>query len=259
MPANFSVLDSIANGMVANLDKTKCSAIKGQPIVFLGSTEPLGLYISNDLNWVSHVEIQLNKARRAFYALKSRIPFNTPSRTKLNLYRALVISILIYGIPAWFPDITRLKEMERFQKSCFRWVFGHQQSYEFELKINQFLPICHRIELLTFVMLNNLINRRYKYDCATYISFRKNLREMRTGVTNVLNCGYSTLSHQKAFFIRSAEMVNLFRHNIIDGFDNENMKSFKIFLLANSFQMDHVCSFSICCRYNICKYSRSVC
>ena len=32
---------NIANGMIANLDKTKCLAIKGQPMVFLGSTEPL--------------------------------------------------------------------------------------------------------------------------------------------------------------------------------------------------------------------------
>ena len=74
-------------------------------------------------------------------------------------------------------------------------------------------------------MLTDLFNERYKYDCSTYFSFRKNLREMRNGVTSVLNCGYSTLSHSKAFFIRSAEMVNyLFRHNIIDGFDNEKMK-----------------------------------
>ena len=89
---------NIANGMIANLDKTKCLAIKGQPIVFLGSTEALetvklhkdlglGLYFSNDLKWVINVEIQLNKARRVFYALKSRIPSNTPSRTKFNLYR----------------------------------------------------------------------------------------------------------------------------------------------------------------------------
>ena len=61
----------------------------------------------------------------------------------------------------------------------------------------------------------------------TFVS-EKNLREMRTGVTSVLYCGYSTLSHQKTFFIRAAEMVNyLFRHNIIGGFDNENMKILK--------------------------------
>ena len=60
---------------------------------------------------------------------------------------------------------------------------------------------------------------------------------MRTGVTSVLNCGYSTLSHKNVFFMRSTEMVNnRFRHNIIDGFDNENMKFFKIFCLLNIFK-----------------------
>ena len=126
---------NIANGMVANLGKTKYLAIKGHPIVYFGSTQlknvilqkDLGLYIANDLKWVSHVGIKLATARRAFYLLKSRIPFNTPARTKLNLYRSMVLAILTYGIPAWFPDITRMKEMERFQKSCFRWLFGRQQ------------------------------------------------------------------------------------------------------------------------------------
>ena len=58
--------------------------------------------------------------------------------------------------------------------------------------------------------------------------FPKKLAIMRTGVTSVLSCEYSTLSHQKTLFIRSAEMVNyLFRQNIIAGFDYENMKPFK--------------------------------
>ena len=129
-----------------------------------------------------------------------------------------------------------------------------------QLKNNNLLPICHQIELMTFVMLANLINGHYKYDCSAYISFRKNYPEMRTQVASVLNCGYATLSHQKSFYIRSAEMANyLFRHNIVDGFNTENIKIFKKFLLAKNFQMDNVCSYSICCSCNVCKYSRSVC
>ena len=64
------------------------------------------------------------------------------------------------------------------------------------------------------------------------ISFRKMFRKkIRTGVTSGLNCRHSTLSHQKVFFIRSAEVVNyLFGHNIIDCIDNENMKIFENFV-----------------------------
>ena len=105
---------NIANGMVANLGKTKYLAIKGHPIVYFGSTQlknvilqkDLGLYIANDLKWVSHVGIKLATARRAFYLLKSRIPFNTPSRTKLNLYRSMVFAILTYGISRLYRQFT---------------------------------------------------------------------------------------------------------------------------------------------------------
>ena len=46
----------------------------------------------------------------------------------------MVVSILLYGIPAWHPDVTRMKEMEKFQESRLRWVFGSKLQYEQQLK-----------------------------------------------------------------------------------------------------------------------------
>ena len=46
-------------------------------------------------------------------------------------------------------------------------------------------------------------------DCSTY-QFQKSISKIRTGVTSVLNCRSSTLSHQKTFSIRSAKMFNFF-------------------------------------------------
>ena len=90
---------NIMNGMIANQIKTKCLPLAGKLVVYLNSPQPLekvqlhkdlGNFIAGDLECPNHVEIQLAKARKAFYSLKYRIPFNTPSETKLNLYSSFV-------------------------------------------------------------------------------------------------------------------------------------------------------------------------
>ena len=108
--------------MIANSSKTKCVPFAGKPAGLLNAYESLenvkfhknlGIFIASDLKWPSHVQIQLNKARKAFFPLTYLIPFITPSKTKLSVYTSMVLSILLYGIPAWHPDLTRMKEMEQ--------------------------------------------------------------------------------------------------------------------------------------------------
>ena len=180
--------------------------------------------------WVSHVKFQLNNAERAFYALKIGITFNPLWRTKLNLSGSSgALHPCLWRSSAWFPDNARLKKNWNVSRNPVSAGFlVIDRAMKSNLKNLIFFPICHSS---TFVMLANIIEGRFKYDCSTY-QFQKNVsEEIRTGVTSGLNCRHSTLSHQKVFFIRSAEVVNyLFRHNIIDCIDNENMKIFENFV-----------------------------
>ena len=58
---------------------------------------------------------KLHKARQSFFTLKSKVPFNTPSIIKLQLYHIMVLSILLYDFPAWYPDLTSLKQGLQYQ------------------------------------------------------------------------------------------------------------------------------------------------
>ena len=67
--------------MIANSSKTKCLSFAGKPAVLLNASESLenvklhkdfGIFIPSDLNWPSHVQIQLNKARKAIFPLRYR-------------------------------------------------------------------------------------------------------------------------------------------------------------------------------------------
>ena len=94
---------NVSNGMIANFSKIKFLPFAGKPAVLLNASELLenvklhkdiGIFIASDLEWPSHVQVQLNKVRKAFFPLRYRILFKTPSKTKLNLYTSMVLSIL---------------------------------------------------------------------------------------------------------------------------------------------------------------------
>ena len=114
---------NICNGMIANACKTKYLHFNGSAKIsttqhgvleIVSSHKDLGLYISNDLKWGFHVTSKLCRARQCFLSLKAKIPFNTPSHVKLLFYRSLVLSVLLYGFPAWYPDVSMLKKLENF-------------------------------------------------------------------------------------------------------------------------------------------------
>ena len=133
-------------------------------------TKDLGIIVSHSLKWMDYVQMRVTKAQRSFYSLKQKIPWQTPSEKKFNLYFSQKLSVLLYGIPSWSPDITRLKIMENFQKQCFKWIFGTKTSYQQLLKNHSVLPICHLIELRTFIFLSQLMNNKYQYKTNTLSS-----------------------------------------------------------------------------------------
>ena len=166
---------------------------------------------------------------------------------------------LLYGIPAWHPDVTRMKEMEKFQKSCLCWVFGSKLQYEQQLKSYDILPVCYQIELLTFTMASKMFSGRYLYDFATHNDFRVYDRTLRTQAMSLINCNYHSLAHQKSFFSRAAKMINFFhRHKVITGLDTMNIQPVRKYLMLENFCSVLACSHYICCACNSCKFGRSV-
>ena len=153
---------NLFNGMIINSDRTKCLHFSGTAqITFppdrllenVNAHKVLGVYVGFDLKWNLHVTEKVHKARQGFFALKSKVPFNTPCIIKLQLYHSMVLSVLLYGFPAWYIDIKSLKRLESFQRSCFIWIFGRERYYQEHLNRSKFLPSCYHLEYITFSFL----------------------------------------------------------------------------------------------------------
>jgi len=259
---------NIANGMLVNASKSKCLyyhgkqklllSISDEPIECVALHQDLGLHINNSLRWNSHTSLKISKARRSFFLLKSNIPWNTPSKVKINLLRSMVFSIMLYGIPAFLPNLTQLKELENFQKHCLKWALGSSIPYEDSLKKYAILPVCYFIELQIFTLFAKMKNESVKYDVEAIVS-TKPATSLRQCSINPLYCKTHSKAHESSFFPRAVAMSNyLLRHRIINGFFDNDINSVKHYLLEKRFNMNLSCSFFINCACTICCESRSI-
>ena len=84
-------------------------------------TKDPGIIVIHNLKRMDSVHMKFTKAHRSFYSLKQKVPWQTPSR-KNSTFISQGLSVLLYEIPSWSPDINRLKIMESFQKQFFKWI-----------------------------------------------------------------------------------------------------------------------------------------
>ena len=53
------------------------------------SVNDLGVIITNNLKWDSHIDERLSKAQRKHFFLKRNVPFSTITRVKVSLHKKL--------------------------------------------------------------------------------------------------------------------------------------------------------------------------
>jgi hypothetical protein len=123
------------NKLSFNLDKTKFILFGNKPplnainlkingvnISRVNSISFLGVKIQEDLKWTEHLSNQANKVAKV-NSILYRLKHILPETVKLQIYNALVVPYLTYGIVAW-GDTNRslLKRLHILQKKCLRTV-----------------------------------------------------------------------------------------------------------------------------------------
>ena len=255
---------NLSNGMLANTAKTKTLNFKsvtdvnlsGINLMNVNSQRDLGVVVTSNLKWDNHIDIRISKARKFFFLLKNTIPWSTPSKTKYNLYRSMVLSVLLYGAVICSPSISSLKKMESFQKLCFRWIFGKKLNYERTLKTNNLLPIAYHIELESHSLLLNLLLNKYAYNVDEIVTYQPRKPYKRLSSFNPLVLS----SNMKHSVLRNSVMsLNyLHRQAIISEPHPSSIRSVKIFLLNKTFDFDNTCTYYICCCCAKCSHLKSL-
>lgn len=88
----------------------------------------LGLTLSHDFGWETHIKNITSSALKRLFVLRHRLRL-APSKTKLLAYT--ILAILEYAIVAWFPRTkTLLCQLEGIQRNAIRFVFNIYKSME---------------------------------------------------------------------------------------------------------------------------------
>ena len=253
---------NIANGMLANSAKSKSlvfcgtvlATINNERIENVNSHKDLGVYFQSDLKWTTHLKFKLSNALKAFHFLRNTVRWSTPSRVKLSLYSSTVLSIILYGSPVWLASFTFLKELESFQKKCFKWIFGSKLPYCDYLVKFRVLPICLLIELRTVSIFLDILDNKYNFDLSKFIVLQNLKSTSRRKMTNPLKVKTASHLQENSFFVRAVNSFNfLYRHGIINFNDTTNKRKVKKYLLSKQFIPELRCTYYLCCYCNVCK------
>ena len=96
--------------------------INGKPIKSVDNFKYLGSIMSRDCSMEPELSARIAKANSAFNKLDKRLWSKSGIRleTKVMVYRAVVLSTLLYGSEAWTLNAKQIRRLERFHQKCLR-------------------------------------------------------------------------------------------------------------------------------------------
>ena len=90
----------------------------------VSSTKYLGVTITNDLSWSTHITNITSKALSVKAFLQRNLK-SCPTQIKLKCYNAMIRPILEYANPVWSPHIRRdIDKLERVQRQSARFIMA---------------------------------------------------------------------------------------------------------------------------------------
>ena len=106
-----------------HLNKIQASyTLEGAVLENVDKIKYLGVTITNDLKWNTHIIDICTKANRTFGFLR-RTLFSCPQNVKEAAYKGMVRTILEYGSSVWDPHTGKLQEkLEKVQNCAARFV-----------------------------------------------------------------------------------------------------------------------------------------
>ena len=102
----------------------------GKVLLQVDKTKYLGVIITEDLNWTSHVEYVTGKANKVLGLLRRNL-VDCPQELKEIAYVSMVRSILEYASAVWDPHLIKDKSaLERVQRRAARFVKNEYRIYD---------------------------------------------------------------------------------------------------------------------------------
>ena len=147
-------------------------SIDNKPLSQVLTHKHLGVILSEDLSWKSHILSITARANRLLGLLKRT--FGIHSKALLVGYKIMVRPLLEYACQVWDPHEKYLVEkLERVQRNVTRWIIGRDTSYEDRMKSLKLPSLTQRREYLGLVQLFKFVVGHSVVNIDDFVSFNK--------------------------------------------------------------------------------------
>lgn len=133
--------------------------INNKQLEVVESVKLLGMHISNDLKWNSHISVIMKKANKRLYFLSQLKRSNVGSKELITFYCTCIRPVTEYGCPVFHDSLPNylVKDIERIQKRAMRIIFP-ALSYDESLSVAELVPLEARRQQLTDKLFQQIIS-----------------------------------------------------------------------------------------------------
>ena len=189
-------------------------AIENNAVQSKTCIKDLGIYISHDLKWASHIDYIFNNASRFSYQI-----LRTFKSKNIWTYKKLLLTYirpkLEYNTPVWSPYLKKdIEKLERVQRLYTKQIFFrcgiYFTSYEDRLYKLSIKPLEHRRVQFDLILLYKIIHGTSNLNFNDFFTFRTNPYSLRGNSHKIDTLQKYNSSHwSNTFFARVTKSWNL--------------------------------------------------
>lgn len=177
-----------------------------EPLVQVNEFKYLGLTISSNLSWKTHVDNVCSAARKKLWYLKRNLKL-APPETRLTAYKALIRPTLEYASIIWDPfRAYQINKLEKIQRMAARFILSRYQRTESVQEMLNYLnlpTLCDRRKIARLKFFYMLQNGQFNFNTDPYIVARQ-IRPLRGNHLNHYQIDTANIDAYKySFFPRT--------------------------------------------------------
>jgi hypothetical protein len=232
----------------------------------------LGITISDDLKWKTHIDTIAAKAERQLWMLVRTLGYQAPQKAKQVAFQTMVRPILEYGSPLWNPTIkAQQKTLEDVQRKGTNFIlcnprYDHPDHIDYRDRLIQLnlLPTSYRREIADLTQLLSALNDQTNLDLSGHIKFEEREEGPRTRQTDHnsrLTVNRTNLQSTRQFFHhRATRTWNKLPEHLRIALKNTGNKlvikqhliPYYRYMLTHHFNTNNQCTWTNHCQCNRC-------
>ena len=230
--------------------------LNGVKLKTVDASRDLGIFVSKDLHWATHINSIIAKANKMLGFLRRNCYRHLPLDTQRTLYICLVRSHLTYACQVWSPissgSLYLMRNLERVQRRATRLITQNPElSYKSRLRCLKLLPLCYFYEYLDLLFLFRCLKGEISINIFQFVNFSTSTTRRGSSGLDLRLLSVRSSTFRDSFFVRICPVWNSLPINIRSSCSTSafklRLKRLYLDRLDSTFDVENIRSWRIIC------------